>query len=173
MNTPFTTQRGFSLIEVLVTLVLLTIGMLGLVAMQGRGIQFTADSVSRNNAAMLATEIMEKVRANPDGRDDYLISQLEAEGECDTPPVAANDVARQMTCWSEKVRTLMPGTAGGDADAVAVRNAFYICRSLVPGTCVADDGSTIEVQIAWRSNGETCGTGTDPFICTLRLRGEL
>ncbi|RIA19789.1 type IV pilus assembly protein PilV [Ectopseudomonas oleovorans] len=173
MTPPFTTQRGFSLIEVLVTLVLLTIGMLGLVAMQGRGIQFTADSVSRNNAAMLATEIMEKIRANPDARDDYLISQLEAEGECGTAAIAANDVAKQLTCWSEKVRTLMPGSAGGDADAVAVRNAFYICRSVVPGACAAGSGSTVEVQVAWRSNGDTCGNGADPFICTLRLRGEL
>ncbi|QNH05715.1 type IV pilus modification protein PilV [Pseudomonas sp. B11D7D] len=167
------TQRGFSLIEVLVTLVLLTIGMLGLVAMQGRGIQFTADSVSRNNAVMLATEIMEKMRANPNARDDFLISQLEAQGECGTNPVAADDITEQLTCWSEKARTLMPGTAGDDTDAAAVRNAFYICRSVVPGTCAAGAGSTVEVQVAWRSNGETCGNGPDPFICTLRLRGEL
>ncbi|EJO94236.1 type IV pilus modification protein PilV [Ectopseudomonas mendocina DLHK] len=165
------TQRGFSLIEVLVTLVLLTVGMLGLVAMQGRGIQFTSDSVARNNAVMLATEIMEKIRANPGARDDYMINSLEAEGACGEAAIPANNVARQLTCWSEKVRTLMPGTAGDDADALAVRNAFYICRSQLPGACAA--GSTIEVQVAWRSNGEACGNGADPFICTLRLRGEL
>lgn len=171
MNNAKEINRGFSLIEVLVTLVLLTVGMLGLVAMQGRGIQFTSDSVARNNAVMLATEIMEKIRANPDARDDYMMNQLEAQGECGDDPIAVDNVARQLTCWGEKVRTLMPGTAGADADAVAVRNAFYICRSQVPGACAA--GSTVEVQVAWRSNGETCGNGADPFICTLRLRGEL
>lgn len=167
------TQSGFSLIEVLVTLLLLTVGMLGLVAMQGRGIQFTSDSVARNNAVMLATEIMEKIRANPDARDDYLIDQLAADGECEGGQVDATDVAEQLTCWSEKARMLMPGTAGDDDDAVAVRNAFYVCRSVQPGVCAAGAGSTVEVQVAWRSNGESCGNGADPFICTLRLRGEL
>lgn len=166
-------QQGFSLIEVLVTLVLLTIGMLGLVAMQGRGIQFTSDSVARNNAATLATEILEKIRATPDSRDSYLITQLAAQGQCAGGTIQANNTAAQLTCWSEKARMLMPGATGTDAGAVAVRNAFYICRSLQPGTCSAGTGSTVEVQIAWRSGGERCGNGADPFICTMRLRGEL
>ena len=51
-------DQGFSLIEVMVTLVLLTVGMLGLVVMQGRGIQYTADAAQRNNALMLANEAM-------------------------------------------------------------------------------------------------------------------
>jgi len=171
-------NRGFSLIEVLVTLVLLTIGMLALVAMQGRGIQFTSDSVARNNAIMLATEVLETMRANPGARDDYLIEQLQADGECSGEAVDVADVTEQLTCWSEKARMLMPGANGDGAEAVAVRNNFYVCRSLQAGACAADDGSTIEVQIAWRSNGERCREGDgegddDPFICTLRLRGEL
>lgn len=171
-------NRGFSLIEVLVTLVLLTIGMLALVAMQGRGIQFTSDSVARNNAIMLATELLETMRANPGGRDDYLIEKLQADGECAGEAVEVSDVTEQLTCWSEKARMLMPGANGDEAEPVAVRNNFYVCRSLEAGACAADDGSTIEVQIAWRSNGERCregnGEGDDnPFICTLRLRGEL
>ena len=171
-------NRGFSLIEVLVTLVLLTIGMLALVAMQGRGIQFTSDSVSRNNAIMLATELLETMRANPEARDDYLIEKLLPDGECADEAVEVSDVTEQLTCWSEKARMLMPGANGDEAEPVAVRNNFYVCRSLQAGACAADDGSTIEVQIAWRSNGERCrdgdGEGDDnPFICTLRLRGEL
>lgn len=166
-------NRGFSLIEVLVTLVLLTIGMLALVAMQGRGIQFTADSVARNNAIMLATELLETMRANPSGRDDYLIEKLQTDGECSGEAVQVSDVAEQLACWSEKARLLMPGANGDGTEPIAVRNNFYACRSVQAGACEADDGSTIEVQIAWRSNGERCGNGNDPFICTLRLRGEL
>ncbi|MBA1261400.1 type IV pilus modification protein PilV [Stutzerimonas stutzeri] len=166
-------NQGFSLIEVLVTLVLLTIGILALVAMQGRGIQFTSDSIARNNAIMLATEILETMRANPGSRDGYLIEQLQADGECAGASIDATDVAEQLTCWSEKARTLMPGANGDRTEAQAVRNNFYVCRSLQAGACAAGDGSTIEVQIAWRSNGEHCSTGNDPFICTLRLRGEL
>ncbi|WP_222910738.1 type IV pilus modification protein PilV [Pseudomonas sp. DNDY-54] len=171
-------NRGFSLIEVLVTLVLLTIGMLALVAMQGRGIQFTSDSVARNNGIMLATEVLETMRANPGARDEYLIEKLQADGECSGEAVEVSDVTEQMACWSEKARALMPGANGDGAEAIAVRNNFYICRSVELQECITNDGSAIEVQIAWRSNGERCreeeGEGdADPFICTLRLRGEL
>ncbi|WP_415846263.1 type IV pilus modification protein PilV [Stutzerimonas zhaodongensis] len=175
-----TRNKGFTLIEVLVTLVLLTIGMLALVSMQGRGIQFTADSVARNNAIMLASEMMEVMRANPAARDTYLFVELPAEGTCpeDNEDVEASNVAEQITCWSKKVRTLLPGTNGNSAKAEAVRNNFYICRSKELGTCDASGGSAIDIQVAWRSVGERCRDGEgegdeDPFICTLRLRGEL
>lgn len=172
-------NRGFTLIEVLVTLVLLTIGMLSLVAMQGRGIQFTADSVARNNAIMLANEMMEMMRANPTARDAYLFEVLSADDDCeDEEEVEVSDVANQVACWSEKARTLLPGTSGDGEEAQAVRNNFYTCRSKQLGTCDAGEGSAVEVQIAWRSVGERCRDGDgagddDPFICTLRLRGEL
>lgn len=59
-------ETGFSMIEVLVALVLISIGVLGMVAMQGRTIQYTQESVQRNAAAMLASDLMEIMRADPD-----------------------------------------------------------------------------------------------------------
>src|SRR5690606_4843678 len=90
------TSHGFSLIEALVTLVLLTVGILGLVAMQGRGIQLTSDSVAHNNAALLATELMEKIRANPERLGEFELNELPA-GDCafndpDGSPIGASDV---------------------------------------------------------------------------------
>ncbi|KUJ92033.1 MAG: type 4 fimbrial biogenesis protein PilV, partial [Pseudomonas sp. 63_8] len=43
-------SRGFSMIEVLVTVLLICIGVLGLVALQGRTIAYTQDSAYRNAA---------------------------------------------------------------------------------------------------------------------------
>lgn len=59
------TDKGFSLIEVLVALLLTTIGILGMVALQGRSIQYTQDSVQRNTAIVLASDLIEIVRAHP------------------------------------------------------------------------------------------------------------
>lgn len=174
-----TKNSGFTLIEVLVTLVLLTIGMLALVAMQSRGIQFTADSVARNNAVMLANEMMEMMRANSTARDAYLFEALPADDNCeDEEDVEASDVAKQVACWGKKARTLLPGTSGDGGEAQAVRNNFYTCRSKQLGLCDAGEGSAVEIQVAWRSVGERCRDGDgagddDPFICTLRVRGEL
>lgn len=170
-------SRGFSFIEVLVTLVLLTIGVLGMVAMQGRGIQLTSDSVARNNAVMLATDLLEKMRANPARMTQFALNELPDAGACEAEepntPVQADDVKRQLACWSQQVRTLLPGTDGDGEEAKAVRQAFRVCRSKKPGEC--SDGSAVEIQVAWRSNGEACGTENNDarFICRFTLRGEL
>ena len=60
-----TTTKGFSLIEVLMALLLTTVGVLGMVALQGRSIQYTQDAVQRNTAVELANDLIEIVRANP------------------------------------------------------------------------------------------------------------
>ena len=170
MNIINRSNRGFTLIEVMVTLILLTIGMLGLVAMQGRGIQYTADSVQRNNASMLANELMEQMRAYPSVQSDYLITELPAAGDCDTSiAIQANDVEQQLICWANKVRLQLP-------DAEALKKEFYICRSKDPGVCAT--GSAIEVQLAWRAMGGNCQDAANDddatkSICRFRLRGEL
>lgn len=170
MNNTRRANSGFTLIEVMVTLILLTIGMLGLVAMQGRGIQYTTDSAQRNNAAMLATSLLEQIRANPSQLDKYLLTELPAADTCDTSAaILASDVDQQLTCWSNKVRLLLP-------DADALKDQFYICRSSSPGICAA--GSAVEIQIAWRAGGDGCldasaPANSDPSICRFRLRGEL
>ncbi|SEP42964.1 type IV pilus modification protein PilV [Pseudomonas sp. Snoq117.2] len=60
-------QRGFSLIEVLVSLIVICIGVLGMVALQSRSLVQTQDSVLRNNAIMLAGDLIEMMRSNPGG----------------------------------------------------------------------------------------------------------
>ncbi|MEB3735078.1 type IV pilus modification protein PilV [Halopseudomonas pachastrellae] len=56
---------GFGLLEVLITLLLVTVGLLGMVAMQGRSIAYTTDSLHRTQAAILANELIEIIRATP------------------------------------------------------------------------------------------------------------
>lgn len=173
MNNQRSRNKGFSLIEVMVTLVLLTIGMLGLVAMQGRSIQYTQDSAQRNNAAMLATELMEMIRANPDDSGEYLLTELPAQDDdisCDgSAPTENSDVEKQLGCWANTVRLLLP-------DADTLKDEFHVCRSKTPGTCAA--GSAIEIQLAWRAVGEGCldanaAENADTSICRLSIRGEL
>ncbi len=49
---------GFSLIEVMVSLLVFSVGMLGVVGLQARAIQLSTDSEDRNRAAQLADEIV-------------------------------------------------------------------------------------------------------------------
>ena len=51
-------QRGVSVIEALVALLLLSIGMLGMASLHGRAIQYGTDAQDRVRAAMLANELV-------------------------------------------------------------------------------------------------------------------
>ncbi|MEY4752751.1 MAG: type pilus modification protein PilV [Pseudomonadota bacterium] len=52
-----TAQRGSSLIEVLVALLVASLGMLGVAAMHARALQLGTDAADRNRAALLASEL--------------------------------------------------------------------------------------------------------------------
>jgi type IV pilus assembly protein PilV len=49
---------GFTLIETLVALLVLSFGVMGLVALQGRAVQYAVDAEDRNRAALLADELV-------------------------------------------------------------------------------------------------------------------
>ena len=54
---PLPPQRGATLIEVLVALLILSFGVLGVAALHGRAIQYAIDAEDRNRAALLANEL--------------------------------------------------------------------------------------------------------------------
>ncbi len=54
------------MIEVLVSLVIICIGVLGMVALQTRSVALSQDSVQRSNAMVLANELLELMRSNRD-----------------------------------------------------------------------------------------------------------
>ncbi|MBF0460567.1 MAG: type IV pilus modification protein PilV [Magnetococcales bacterium] len=55
---------GFTLIEILITLLVLSVGLLGLAMLQTRTIQATHSAYLRSQASWLAYDILERMRAN-------------------------------------------------------------------------------------------------------------
>ncbi|WP_338414199.1 type IV pilus modification protein PilV [uncultured Sphaerotilus sp.] len=53
-----TRARGFTLLETLVALLVLSFGVMGLIALQGRALQYAVDAEDRNRAALLADELV-------------------------------------------------------------------------------------------------------------------
>lgn len=60
-------QRGFNLLEVLVSLVVLALGLLGLAAMQNLSLKSTHQSMQRTQANMAISDMIDRMRANPTG----------------------------------------------------------------------------------------------------------
>lgn len=185
--------KGFSLIEVLVTLLLTSIGILGMVAMQGRSIQYTQDAVQRNTAVALANELIDIIRTNPnelyaktpplepiysDMKSDSMFYKAmngnftPAPSECKSPQ-QAKSAQEQRDCWIAKVQQALPN--GEDA----FNKSTYICRSSThsdSSTPKCDKkGSVLEIQLAWNIKEGTCpiDQAPDKTTCIYRVRVEL
>ncbi|MGD9591937.1 MAG: type IV pilus modification protein PilV [Candidatus Berkiella sp.] len=57
--------NGFTLLEVLVALMIFSIGLLGLAGLQIFSLRLTGDSLLRTTAAILANDMIDRMRANP------------------------------------------------------------------------------------------------------------
>lgn len=69
---------GFTLIEVLVTIIILSVGLLGMAALQITGIRSATGSTSRTQATLLANDIVERMRANLTAVDNNLFMAVDS-----------------------------------------------------------------------------------------------
>lgn len=130
------TQTGMTLIEVLVTLVITSVGLLGVAALQLTSLRNNQESYVRSQAAMLAADMLDRMRSNQTGFNagNYDMSD-DASGFDETGAggtVAADDIA----AWQAAINRLLPGS---DADAA--------------GRIVRDD-RIVTITIRWREREE-------------------
>lgn len=65
MSPAHRSARGTTLMEVLVAMLLLSVGMLGMVALKTASLKYTGQSNARAAASIYVTEILDRMRANP------------------------------------------------------------------------------------------------------------
>jgi type IV pilus assembly protein PilV len=64
-NTRLNRENGFSLLEVLIALLVLSVGLLGIAGLQTVSLRFNHQSYERTQATVLISEMFEKITANP------------------------------------------------------------------------------------------------------------
>ncbi len=69
-----TREKGMTLIEVLVSILILAIGLLGAAALQLNALKYTDSSTLNSQASFIAYDMMDRIRANPDA--DYRLTSL-------------------------------------------------------------------------------------------------
>ena len=85
-RSPFDTHRGSSMLEVLVAIFIMTIGLLGMAAMQVRAQQAELESYQRAQALILASDMVDRINANRKAAGCYnFTSTITAAG----PPAVA------------------------------------------------------------------------------------
>ena len=76
--------QGFGLIEILVSMLLLNIGLLGLMGLQTLGLQAERSAFFRTSASLISTDAVERFRANRTGfvASDYSSATSDANDSC-------------------------------------------------------------------------------------------
>ncbi len=111
-------QRGMTLIEILVAIVVLSVGLLGLAGLQLKGLQVNQGSIYRWQAAMLAEDIADRIRADRAGAGTYTLPFAPAAGAA-APTSGGVGTQAAITDWLLRVATLPGGAAGIAVNPVA------------------------------------------------------
>lgn len=147
---------GFTLIEILVALVVVSVGLLGVATLQVRGQQFNQVAYFRTQATFLAQDMMERMRINSDrtgngksgnaddGGYETTISSINDcddndsnmcnDNNCTPSELAKYDLAQ----WCKRLYFLLPGDS---AEAEITWND--------PDPATVDGDETYTITICW------------------------
>ena len=105
--------KGYSLIEVLLTLLILGIGILGLSAANLVALRARGQSSLESSATQLASDIMERMRAQPKlAREGAFNRQLLSPVPVTT---ASNPATRELSAWLTQLQIRLPSGAAAIA----------------------------------------------------------
>jgi type IV pilus assembly protein PilV len=171
-------MRGFTLLEVLIALVIISIGLLGIAAMQASAIVSTHSSQTESLVAIEARSLADAMQANPvywrggnypttaftvsakTGATMATVSDstLNASGldcvttACTPPQLAGYDVQ----LWGAQLNQQVPGA-----------NASITCQATAPTTCTITVFWTQKATVATNSGTQSLATTTNNMSYTL------
>ena len=163
-------QRGATLIEALISILIMSIGLLGIAGIQLSAISYQKSSVSMHKVAELSTDIAERIRSNPAGASnnsyiynaDYATAKTAAPANnncknssvfCSTAQIASDDVTALLI----RAQTALPQGAvrlENNPPTGYILTVMYLDKDFVSstGTLLASTTcSTGSSGIDWRN----------------------
>jgi len=107
-----TVQKGFSLVELLVAVVILAIGVLGTIAMQARALNDNLDAYMRTQANLLAYDLSDRMRANPSG---WVNVPVASDNNCNFQSVSCSPIQMaqyDFWNWQNDINEKLTGATG-------------------------------------------------------------
>lgn len=145
--------RGFTLIEILVALLILSIGLLGLAALQMSGLQANQSAYMRSQAIFLAYDMFDRIRANPDQAAKYASPSTSTANCVGVSNTCTEDVlaAWDRASWQAELAERLPGGEGS--------------VTFKPGNTI------VTIEVSWLDNFQKRATGGQQM--TIQLNTEL
>lgn len=113
-------ESGFGLIEVLVSVLILAIGLLGLAGLQTQSLRFNNESFFRTQATLLAMDLADRMRANREiisttpGAYEFSAAQTVPESypQCDASACSPAQLAEyDFAEWKKRAVEVLPGVS--------------------------------------------------------------
>jgi type IV pilus assembly protein PilV len=135
---PLGSQRstGFSLIECLVALTVLSIGLLGVSKMVVNSLQFSDSALMQSQSVIMAYDLADKIRANEGNSSSYEIDLGE-------------DVAQVPDCFANNCS----GTQLAQADLADWKDNLSAALPLGDGQSVVA-GGVATITVSWNDRGQ-------------------
>lgn len=185
-----TYQRGFTLLEVLIAVVILSVGLLGLAALQATSLEHNKNSMIRSQIAILGYDMIDRMRANAPAvtagnynllDDSVLPAGTDATCTSVTGCTPAAMALQDYFEWDRAIQAALPGcrgAGGGTACGVVCIDSTPNdgADSATPG-CDGDisAGTEFVVKMWFDENRDGSldedldGTLNDPFVMSFRL----
>ncbi|HTE40230.1 MAG TPA: type IV pilus modification protein PilV [Steroidobacteraceae bacterium] len=109
-------QKGFSLVEVLVALVVLSVGMLGIAGLYVITLRSGGSAIARTQAVSLANDIADRIRANRLATTAYNTPGTPVNNSCVGGTVnctRAQMAAEDLWQWNQQIQAALPGSPSG------------------------------------------------------------
>ncbi len=143
-------QRGASLIEILVAVLILSLGFLGMAGLQANALKKNQSSLARSQAVMFGYYIMDAMRADRSGALAGTYNTA-ATGICDPAALLGTSLAdNTRKDWLQRMR----GSLGDTASTCGIINC--------------DNTGICTVTIRWNDE-RAGGLGTQDFVTRSRL----
>lgn len=152
MNSLEKKDSGFSLIEVLVTLVILMTGLLGLAGLQGRAFSSQIESYQRSQALILLKDMADRINANRTQSSSYVTSTPLGVGATTCSSTGTNTATNDLCEWNNALKGSAEGSTAGAM--VGARGCIYELASTAPKKYL--------IAIAWQG---LTSTATSSIAC--------
>jgi type IV pilus assembly protein PilV len=111
-------QDGFSMLEVLISLLILSIGLLGLASLQITGLQNNQSAYLRSQATILSSDIVDTMLGN---RRAATLGEYNHQSFDQAPPGGSSRAAQDLQAWWSNLNVLLPdgrGTVNVTSDGI-------------------------------------------------------
>ncbi len=164
-----TGQKGFTLLESMMALVILTIGMLALAGMQAIALVYNVDANEMGQATSLATEMIERIQFNKQNVDAYAGIDTASGNPCPNSPAGAPPPrpTSRGDCiqWQANITNSSLGNAQGSVVVVdptgvvtPINNPFGTAMGTVaPLTPAALNQTNVAVTVFWFTQAHGLG----------------